>query len=94
MYFYDRYQLSVKFDAFTRQICIVLKSNKKCELCTRHERSCDVALNVDCKKISVIQNFALLIYFLKNRVDRIMKRVENQRLFVKAAFQRFIKKQD
>ena len=94
MHFCDRCRLSTEFDASARQICIVLKSSEKCELCTRHERSCDVASNVNCKKISVFQNFALLTYFLENRVDRVMKRVKNQRLSVKAALQRFIEEQD
>ena len=61
MYFCDRCQLFAEFDVFARQMCVVLKSSKKCELCTRYERTCDVASNADCKKIFIFQNFALLI---------------------------------
>ena len=53
MYFCDRCRLSAEFDASARQLCVVLKNNKKCELCTRHERTCNVASDADCKKISV-----------------------------------------
>ena len=53
MHFCDRCQLSAEFDASARQLCVVLKSSEKCELCTRHKRTCDVAFNVNCKKISV-----------------------------------------
>ena len=42
-------------------MCIVLKNNKKCEFCIRHERSCNVVFAADHKKISISQNFALLI---------------------------------
>ena len=94
MHFCDRCQLSAEFDVFAQQMCVVLKNSEKCELCTRHERSCNVVSNVDCKKISVSQNFVLFNIYLENRVDRVMKRVENQRSFDKAALQRFIEKQD
>ena len=67
MYFCDRYQLSVEFDASAQQMYIVLKNNEKCKLCTRYERSCDVVFNVDCKKISVSQNFALLMIIKESR---------------------------
>ena len=67
MYFCDRCRFSAEFNASARQICIVLKSNEKCEFCTRHERSCDVAFNADCKKISVSQNFALLMIIKESR---------------------------
>ena len=61
MHFCDRCRLSAEFDAFARQLCVVLKNSKKCEFCTRHERTYDVVSDADCKKISVFQNFALLI---------------------------------
>ena len=67
MYFCDRCRLSVKFNVTARQMCIVLKNSEKCELCTRYERSCDVVFIADCKKISVFQNFALLIIIKKSR---------------------------
>ena len=67
MHFCDCYQLFAEFNATVQQMCVVLKSSKKYELCTRHERFCDVAFNADCKKISVSQNFALLIIIRKSR---------------------------
>ena len=67
IHFCDRCQLSVKFNSSARQMCIVLKNNKKCEFCTRYERSCNVAFDADCKKISVSQNFALLIIIKESR---------------------------
>ena len=67
MHFCDRCQLSAEFDASARQMCIVLKNSKKCEFCTCHERFCNVVFDADCKKISVSQNFALLMIIRKSR---------------------------
>ena len=67
MHFCDCCRLFVEFDVTIQQIYVVLKNNKKCELCTCHEQSCDVASAADCKKISVSQNFALLIIIKESR---------------------------
>ena len=43
------------FDASAKQVCIVLKGNEKCELCTRHGRKCDLTYTANCKKYSVFR---------------------------------------
>ena len=62
MHFCDRCRLSAEFDASAQQLCVVLRDSEKCELCTRHDRTCDVSSAADCKKISVFQNFAFVNY--------------------------------
>ena len=78
MHFCDRCRIFADFNAFVKQMCIVLRNNEKCKLCTRNNRFYDVFKSVNCMffRISNLFRFNLL----KKRFDRIMNRIKKQKL--------------
>ena len=74
----------------------MLKGFKKCEICTRHDRSYDVLNSLKSKFflffILFFLSFFIFSYFTEQRLDRVFKKIKNKRAIVIAKKSRVNKK--
>ena len=60
----------------------MLKDFKKCELYTRHDRTYDVLKSLKCKSFLFLFSFFIYSCFTKQRLDRVFKKIKNERVIV------------